>query len=143
MKYNNETIIKIEYYNNIPFSVCTEYSTFNFELHANSWLMFYESGGGKNWREENGKKIFELEFSYCVPKVWKVWIDSQYILIPEIQKGVTLLKKPLMLPMYCDEKEKHNNPFVVGEEVSYIYWCEKCQCHYNEDGCPDHEWKDE
>jgi len=142
MKCNNEIIIFIEYHNGIPYTVFTEYSTFDFALYANSWLMFHESAIGKNWEEKDGKKIFELELSYCEPREWEVWIDSQYTFVPENQKGVTILKKPIMLPVYYDGKEKNNNPFVVGEEVDEIYWCEKCQCHYHEDGCPDHGYEE-
>jgi len=143
MKYKDEIIIMIEYYNDIPFTVLTEYSTFDFELYNNDWLMYYESGGGKNWKEENGEKIIDLEWEsgYYDSSNWKIWIDSQYIL--KNKTGIEILKKPLMLPSYCDEKQKYNNPFEVGEEVGEIYWCEKCQCHYHEDGCPDHGYEEE
>jgi hypothetical protein len=85
MKYNDEIIILIEYLENIPHTVYTESSTYDFNMYNDTWLMYYHSGWGKNWKEENGKKIFELQFSFCVPKAWKIWIDSQYILKPKLQ----------------------------------------------------------
>jgi len=139
MKYDNEVIILIEYFNDIPFSVITEYTIYDFEMHANGWLMFFESGGGKNFQEKNGKKLIKLEFNYCIPTAGKIWIDSQYAIVPEVQKGVTILKTPIMIPNYCDEKLKYNNPFVIGEEVAEIYYCEECQANYTEDGCHIHE----
>ena len=142
MKYNNEIIILIEYLEGIPHTVYTEYTTYYFDLYNNSWLMFYSPGGMKNWKEINGEKIVELDFQFCKPEFWQVWIDSSYILIPELQAGVTLLKKPLMLSMYHDETEKHNNPFVVGEEVDEIYYCEKCDFYFHGDGCPEHGYEE-
>ena len=80
-----------------------------------------------------------MEFTYCEPRFWKIWVDSQYEVIPEnIQQGVTLLKKPIMLHDYCDEKLKYNNPFKVGEEVEEIYYCEWCYAYYTENRCPEH-----
>jgi len=134
MKYNDEIIILIEYYNDIPHNVYTEYSTYDFEMHAGEWLMFFESGGGKNFQEKNGKKIIDIGFS--IPP-WKIWIDKQYKLVA-VQKGVTILKNPLMLPDYCDGKLRYNNPFKVGQEVGEIYYCKKCDAYYTEDGCHIH-----
>ena len=140
MKYKGETIILIEYLDNVPFSVITEYKSYDVNIHAAGWLMLYESGGRKFWKDENGKKIINIGFmEYCRLEAWKIWVDSQYELIPEnIQQGVTLIKKPIMLPDYIDGKLKKNNPFMVGEEVSEIYYCEWCDAYYTENGCPEH-----
>lgn len=140
MKHDNEVIILIEYLEDIPASVCTEDSTYHFDMHAAGWLMYCCSALGRNWREESGKKIIDCEYPlrYCNPEKWKIWIDRQYTLIPEIQKGVTLLERPLMLSFDYEKKWKFNNPFDVAEEVDQIYYCEECRAYYNEDGCPEH-----
>lgn len=141
VKYEKEKIILIEYLENIPFSVFTEYLTYDFELYNNDWLMFYNSGGGKNWKEKNFQKIIEYEQHYCEPTVWKIWVDKDYVLT-QIQTGVEFLKTPLMLPVWCDATEKYNNPFIVGEEVMEIYDCTECNKFFNEDGCPQHGYKE-
>lgn len=138
MKHNNEDIILIEYFNDIPFSVMTEYTTYDFEMHAGGWLMFYRSGGSGYWKEKNGKKIIKATFEFCNPEAWKIWIDSQYTIVTEIQKGITILKNPLMLPDYINEKLKYNNPFKAGQEVEEIYYCKPCKAFYTEDGCNIH-----
>lgn len=144
MKYNDETIILIEYNNGIPSSVFTESNVYDFNVHVNGWLMFHNSGFGKNYEIKYGKKIItdDIIFPYCSPNEWSIWIDGQYEL-SLIQKGVTVLRKPIMLSAYLDSSEKHNNPFVFGEEVDEIYYCEECDGYYTDDGCPDHERKEE
>ena len=137
MKYNNEIIILIEYYNNIPFSVLTEFSVYDFELYNNNWLMFYCSGGGKNFRKINGEKIIEFNTDPDKPELWKIWVDSNYKISGKL--NIKFIKNPIMLSCYHNEKEKHNNPFIVGEAVNDIKYCDKCLVFYDEDGCPKHE----
>jgi len=142
MKYENEIIILIEYFKFIPFNVITEYSIFDFALYNNEWLMFYGINVSKNWKKKNGKKIIEYKPNYCDPKLWQLWVDRKYTLVSKLQKGIQLLKKPLMLQKYHDKKSRHNNPFVIGDEVDYISYCERCNKHFNDDGCPIHGWKE-
>ncbi len=145
MKYNNEVIIYIEYLQHIPFLAMTEFSTYNFELYDNEWLMYCEGGCGKNWIINNNKKIIDININYCEPEKWSIWVEKGYEL-PALQKGVKVLQKPLMLKDYLDAKTKYNNPFVIGEEVDKIYYCEDCKIYCNENflccsGCVKHKRK--
>ena len=135
MKY--ETIIMIEYYDNIPNSVLTETGVYDFELCNDDWLMFHQSEWGYNFSCENGKKIIPINGIFVEPERWKIWIENGYSF--NIQEGVILLKKPLMVLWY--DNIFHNNPFVYGDEVDDIYYCEKCDLFFNDDGCPEHGYE--
>jgi len=134
MKCKDETIIMIEYFDNIPHSVLTETGVYDFELYNDDWLMFYQSGFGHN---VNGKKIIAINGIFVEPERWKIWIENGYS--SNIQKDVILLKKPLLVLWY--DNIFHNNPFVYGTEVNGISYCKKCGLFFDNNGCPEHGYE--
>jgi len=111
---NGEPIILIEYFNKIPHGVYSTYTSYDFEMNKNGWLMSYKSGMGDNSNIEIG--------NYCDPECWKVWVHSDYIeKINVRQSEVETLKKPLRISTsYSNYPKSSINPFLVSDEVQEI-----------------------
>ena len=139
MKYKNEEIILIEYFNDIPSSVITEYGNYDFDMYGNnSWLMFYCTGFGKNFTEKDGKRFYEIDIQLAFPEksTCKVWISANYEYTNLHPEGIEIIKDPI-------EIDDEINPFEYGEEVERIEYCKKCELYYDEDGCDEHEYCEE
>lgn len=132
MKYNGETIIMIEYFNDVPYSVITDGAYYDFDLHAEGWLMFTRSV----WIGHKNKKIlYNTELSE--KQNCKIWVDPEYTIEIKYPEGIQLITDPIELPQYFDIGVS-TNPFKIGVEVVKIYYCEKCKAHYSETGCITH-----
>lgn len=131
MKYNDEKIILIEYFNNIPHSVWTDEGIYDFETHANGWLMYALTGFGKV------EKVITIEGKIIFPEKndCKIWVDSNYTINLKYPAGIQLIEQPIEL---IDGYTKSCNPFEIGYEAGKMIYCKKCDAYYNEDGCENH-----
>jgi hypothetical protein len=129
MQHGGENIIFIQYENDIPCSVMTEFSTYDFDVREgdNTDLMYHESAHGKNYNEKDGEKVIGMCWDYLAPV--KIWIAPGYKIINT--ENIELLEKPI--PFLGEE-----NPFVNASEVGGIIYCEKCEVYYDDWGCPEH-----
>jgi hypothetical protein len=135
-RYNDkpETIVCIEYNDNIPFTVYTEYSPPEGKKHIieyvfdknkkDNYLMFYETASG-------GDKVVLSQFreDAFIP----VCINPECFV--QRQRGYLVLDEPKIL-----DEDGNINPFENAWDVSRTEYCTICDDHYCEDGCEDHHY---
>ena len=126
---NGEEILMIEYHDGVPHSVYTTYSNFDFAMHVDGWLMYYDSGGGVNTE-------FDVRTTCWVNPTFK----------GEVKVGETgvILDKPLRVGSdYSYLPKTSINPFKVADEVEEIQYCARCD-GYLDGMCEEHQyWCDE